>query len=87
MKAITWALAGMGEAPRMGPRVPAVVRLFPPPGLEGRGASGVIRVQCRAVMGPEMTSSPFCPVLPFTAEAKGATQGTLEVQAAGRSGE
>ena len=42
MKAITWALAGMGEAPRMGPRVPAVVRLFPPPGLEGRGASGVI---------------------------------------------
>ena len=44
MKAITWALAGMGEAPRMGPRVPAVVRLFPPPGLEGRGASGVIWV-------------------------------------------
>ena len=87
MKATTWAAAGMGEGPRMGPPVPAVGRLFPPTGLEGKGASGVIRVQCRAVMGPEMTSSPFCPVLPFTSEAKGATQGTLEVQAAGSPGE
>ena len=68
------AVAGMGEGPMKGPPLPAVGRLLPTLGLEGTGASGVIWVQCRIVTGPEMTSSTFCPVLPFTAEAKSATQ-------------
>ena len=66
---------GWGKGRGWDPQVPAGGKLPPPLGLEGTGASGVIRVQCRAVMGPEMTSSTFCPVLPFTAEAKGTTQG------------
>ena len=68
------AAAGMGEGPRMGPPGASHREAAPHPGPGGNRGQWRHLSSVLIVMGKEMTPSTFCPVLPFNAEAKGATQ-------------
>ena len=75
-KVFKWAGARLGEGPRKGPPGAGHREAAPHPGPGGNRGQWRHLSSVLIVMGKEMTSSTFCPVLPFNAEAKGATQRT-----------
>ena len=75
-KVFKWAGARLGEGPRKGPPGAGRREAAPHPGPGGNRGQWRHLSSVLIVMGKEMTSSTFCPVLPFKAEAKGATQRT-----------
>ena len=73
-KVFKWAGARLREGPRKGPPGAGCREAAPHPGPGANRGQWCRLSSVLIVMGKEMTPSTFYPVLPFTSEAKGATQ-------------